>query len=50
VPLRQAALLGLLSIGVLVAPLAGEAQPALEQFRFDPPALCLRDIFQWGFS
>ena len=30
--------------------LAGEAQPALEQFGFDPPALCLRDTFRWGFS
>jgi len=43
-------LTGILSIGLLAAPLAGEAQPALEQFRFDPPRLCLRDIFQWGFS
>ena len=43
-------LTGILSIGFLVAPLAGEAQPTLEQFRFDPPRLCLRDTFQWGFS
>ena len=47
---RQAALLGILSIGVFFAPLTGEAQPTLEQFRFDPPRLCLRDIFRWGFS
>ena len=46
----QAVLTGILSIGVFAAPLAGEAQPALEQFRFDPPQLCLRDTFQWGFS
>ena len=46
----QAVLTGILSIGLLAAPLAGEAQPALEQFRFDPPQLCLRDTFQWGFS
>jgi dienelactone hydrolase len=46
----QAVLTGILSIGFFVAPLAGGAQPALEQFRFDPPQLCLRDTFQWGFS
>ena len=46
----QAALAGVLSIGFLVVPLPGEAQPTLEQFRFDPPRLCLRDSFQWGFS
>ncbi len=43
-------LTGILSMGLLAAPLAGEAQPALELFRFDPPRLCLRDTFQWGFS
>jgi dienelactone hydrolase len=43
-------LTGLLSFGLGIAPLAAEAQPALEQFRFDPPQLCLRDVFQWGFS
>ena len=32
--------------GVLAAPLAGPAQPALEQLRFDPPQLCLRDTFR----
>jgi hypothetical protein len=43
-------LTGILSIGVWAAPLAGEAQPALEHFRFDPPQLCLRDAFRWEFS
>ena len=47
---RPAVLAGILSVGLLVAPLTGEAQPALEQFRFDPPRLCLRDTFRWGFS
>jgi dienelactone hydrolase len=46
----QAVLMGILSIGFFVAPLAGEAQPTLEQFRFDPSWLCLRDTFRWGFS
>ena len=40
----------ILGIGLVIAPLAGEAQPALEQFRFDPPQLCLRDTFRWGVS
>src|SRR4029453_10569502 len=47
---RQAVLLGVLSIGIFVAPLAGEAQPTFEHFRFDPPRLCFRDTFRWGFS
>jgi hypothetical protein len=38
------------AVGLLVAPLVGEAQQAIEQFRFDPPPACLRDTFQWGFS
>lgn len=42
--------MGLLSIGVFYAPLTGEAQPTLEQFRFDPSRVCLRDTFRWGFS
>jgi dienelactone hydrolase len=46
----QAVLTGVLGIGLFAAPLAAEAQPALEQFRFEPPQLCLRDAFQWGFS
>jgi dienelactone hydrolase len=41
---------GMLSVGLLIAALPGEAQPVLEQFRFDPSQLCLRDTFQWGFS
>src|SRR5262249_23257544 len=32
------------------APLSGEAQPTLEQLRFDPPQLCFRDQFRWGFA
>jgi dienelactone hydrolase len=35
---------------LLVVPLVGEAQPTLEQFRWDPPRLCLRDTFRWGVS
>ena len=42
--------MGFLSIGVLAAPVAGKAEPTIEQFRFDPPQLCLRDVFRWGFS
>ena len=34
---HQAVLMGILSIGVFFAPLTGQAQPTLEQFRFDPP-------------
>jgi dienelactone hydrolase len=47
---RCAAVLGILIAGLLVAPLAVVAQPALEQLRFDPPQLCLRDTFRWGFA
>jgi hypothetical protein len=46
----QAALMGILSIGFFVAPLVGEAQPTLEQFRVDPSRLRLRDTFRWGVS
>ena len=42
--------MAILSIGVFVAPIAGEEQPTLEQFRFDPPRLCFRDTFRWSFS
>ena len=35
---------------VRAAPLAAGAQPTLEQFRVDPPRLCLRDTFRWGVS
>jgi dienelactone hydrolase len=47
---RRPVLAGMLSLVCLAAPLAVEAQPALEQFRFDPPQLCLRDTFRWGVS
>jgi dienelactone hydrolase len=43
-------LTGILSLSLLAVPGDGEAQPVLEQFRFDPPQLCLRDVFHWGFS
>ena len=39
-----------LILALLAAPLGAEAQPALEQFHFDPPQLCLRQAFRWGFS
>jgi len=42
--------MGFLTIRVLAAPIAGKAEPTIEQFRFDPPQLCLRDMFRWGFS
>jgi Acetyl xylan esterase (AXE1) len=44
------ALAGVLSIGLLAAPLAVGAQPALEQLRLDPPRLCPRATFRWGFE
>jgi dienelactone hydrolase len=48
---RPAILVGILSVGLfVVAPLVGEAEPVLEQFRVDPPRLCLRDTFRWGVS
>jgi hypothetical protein len=47
---RRAFVAGSLALGLLAVPLAALAQPALEQFRFDPPRLCLRDIFRVGFS
>ena len=40
----QPVLVAILSIGLWAAPIAGETQPALEQFRFEPSQLCLRDI------
>jgi dienelactone hydrolase len=39
-----------LTLAFLAAPLAAEAQPAVEEFRFDPPRLCARDAFRWGVS
>jgi hypothetical protein len=47
---RQAILIGILSVGLFTAPLVAEAQPIIEEFRFDPPRLCFRDTFRWGFS
>ena len=47
---RYVVVLSSLIAGLLVAPLAAVAEPALEQLRFDPPQLCLRDTFRWGFS
>lgn len=46
----RAALLATLGLGIFVPAPAGEAQPVLEQFRLDPPRLCFRDAFRWGFS
>jgi dienelactone hydrolase len=43
-------LTGILSLALLAAPIAGEAQPAVEEFRFDPPQVCFRHAFRWGFS
>ena len=43
-------LAGALSLGLWAVPTVGKGQPTLEQFRFDPPRLCLRDIFRWGVS
>ncbi len=42
--------MGVLSIGVFLAPPSGEAQPTIEHFQFNPPRLCFRDTFWWGFS
>jgi dienelactone hydrolase len=39
-----------LILALLAVPPDAGAQPTLEQFRFDPPRLCPRDTFQWGFS
>ena len=42
--------MGVLSIGVFLAPPSGEAQATVENFQFNPPRLCFRDTFRWGFS
>jgi dienelactone hydrolase len=47
---RPALLVGILSIGFFLAPLAVGAQPALKQFQFDPPRLCPRDTVRFDFS
>jgi dienelactone hydrolase len=39
-----------LSIGLLAAPLAAGAQPALGELRFDPPRVCPKDTFRFGFA
>jgi hypothetical protein len=44
------ALIGTVSLGLLAAPLVALAQPALENFRFDPPRVCVRDTLRWGVS
>jgi dienelactone hydrolase len=46
----QPLLTGLLSLGFLAAPLAVVAQPALEQLRFDPPQVCAKETFRFGFA
>jgi dienelactone hydrolase len=43
-------LAGILGVGLLAAPLAAVAQPALDNFRFDPPRVCARDTLRWGVS
>ena len=40
----------MLSLGLLAAPIDGAAQPALEPLRFDPPPVCPKDTFRWGFA
>jgi dienelactone hydrolase len=42
--------MGVLSIGVFLAPPPGQAQPTIEHFQFNPPRLCFRDTFRWEFS
>jgi dienelactone hydrolase len=46
----MAMLTGLVIISLLATPLVAEGQPAVDQFRFDPPRFCLRDTFRWGFT
>ena len=40
----------MLIIALLATTLAAEAQPALEPLRFDPPTVCPKDTFRWGFA
>ena len=47
---RQAVLIGILGFGSFGTPFVSEAQPTIEEFRFDPPRLCFRDTFRWWFS
>ncbi len=44
------ALIGIVGLGLLAAPLVAVAQPALENFRFDPPRACARGTLRWGVS
>jgi dienelactone hydrolase len=48
--LARAVLASALGVALALVPLTGHAQPALEQFRFDPPRLCLRDVVRWSFA
>jgi hypothetical protein len=48
--MRRVELTILAAFALALLAVAVEAQPALEQFRFDLPRLCLRDTFQWSFS
>lgn len=48
--MRARALARVVGFGLALVPLAGQAQPVLEQLRFDPPQLCLRDSFRWSFA
>jgi dienelactone hydrolase len=45
-----AALTGILILGVLAVPLAAGAQPVLEGLQFDPPRVCAKDTFRFGFA
>jgi dienelactone hydrolase len=44
------ALMGIVGLGLLVVPPGARAQPALEDFRFDPPRVCARGTLRWGVS
>jgi hypothetical protein len=46
----KALLAAVLGIGLLAVPLAGTAQPTPEPLRFDPPQVCPKDTFRWGFA
>src|SRR5512132_515106 len=48
--MTRTSVVAFLALALLAAPPSAQAQSALEQFRFDPPGLCLRDTFRWGVS
>ena len=48
--MKRVCIVGLLVLALLATPLTAETPPTVEQFRFEPSRLCLRDAFQWGFS